>query len=199
MPIATYLDHGIPVTAENLKSALSGAAEKQITIVHVFRDHNEEMYALVGRDFTLSTYNRYEAALTNVEKFLHYKYKVKDIPVDKLCYSFKADYAFYLKAVRHISHNTAMRYVKYFKKVVLLCVKNGWLRRYPFFAFKVKFEEVERKPLDESELEAIANKNFTNYRQKKVRTIFLFCCYTGLARMGRQKPASKGHNCRSRR
>lgn len=175
------VDHNIPVTPERLKSMFSGKADKAISLMDVFRKHNDEMFALVGRDFTLSTCNRYEAALGNVSKFLYYKYKSKDIEIDQLTYSFISDYAFYLKAIRHISHNTAMRYLKYLKKVVLLCVKNGWIPRDPFFAFKISFDEVDRRPLDLEELAKIANKEFNNYRLRKVRDIFLFCCYTGLA------------------
>jgi integrase len=175
------VDHGVQVTLEHLKSIFSGKTEKAVTLIDVFRKHNEEMFALVGRDFTLSTYDRYEAALRNVLKFLQYKHKAKDFPIDQIGYSFIADYAFYLKAVRHISHNTAMRYLKYLKKMVLLCVKNGWLPRDPFFAYKIAFDEVDRRPLDIQELDKIAKKEFGNYRLRKVRDIFLFCCYTGLA------------------
>lgn len=192
------IDHGIAVTSENLKSMFSSKGEKAITVLEVFRKHNDEMFALVGRDFTLSTYNRYEAALRNVCEFLQYKHKVKDVPIDQMGYPFIADYAFYLKVVRHISHNTAMRYLKYLKKVVLLCVKNGWLPRDPFFAFKITFDEVDRRPLDMQELQKIAEKEFNNYRLRKVRDIFIFCCYTGLAYVDvknlRQRDIVIGHD-----
>lgn len=85
-------------------------------ICEVFEDHNTEMHALIGNGFTKGTFNRYEAALRNVRMFLKYKHKIEDVSIEKLDYSFISDYAFYLKAVRHISHNVAMRYLKYLKR-----------------------------------------------------------------------------------
>jgi len=80
----------------------------------------------------------FEAALRNVCEFLQYKHKVKDVPIDQIGYPFIADYAFYLKVVRHISHNIAMRYLKYLKKVVLLCVKIGGYRVIPSLLSKLR-------------------------------------------------------------
>lgn len=57
-----------------------------------------------------------------------------------------------------------MRYLLYFKKIVLLCVKNGWILRDPFFAFSMTKVDVDRRPLDEEELNAIELKRFPNER-----------------------------------
>lgn len=40
---------------------------------------------------------------------------------------------------------------------------------------------MDRGPLTKYELMRISTKDFDNYRLKKVRDIFLFCCYIGLA------------------
>ncbi|WP_159467888.1 phage integrase SAM-like domain-containing protein [Dyadobacter sp. 3J3] len=87
-----------------------------------------------------------------------------------------SSYAFYLKHKRNISHNTTMKYLVYFKKIVLICLKNGWIVRDLFFAFSMSKQEVDRRPLDENELKAIETKEFPNERLRKVRDIFLFCC-----------------------
>ncbi|MCF0073740.1 site-specific integrase [Dyadobacter sp. CY261] len=175
------LDRGLDITPTSVKAQFSGSAEESWSILRVFKKHNDEMLALVGKDFAMGTYNRYEAASRNVKSFLKYKYKLDDMAIERLDYSFISDYAYYLKVTRNISHNVAMRYLKYFKKVVLLCVKHGWLQKDPFFAFKISFDEVDRMPLTREELTSIESKNFSNYRLRKVRDIFLFCCYTGLS------------------
>ena len=46
---------------------------------------------------------------------------------------------------------------------------------------------MDRRPLDDTELAAIAKKKFTNERLRKVRDIFIFCCYTGLSYVDVQK------------
>jgi len=74
-----------------------------------------------------------------------------------------------------------MKYLANFKKVVLICIKNGWLLKDPFIGFKLTKREVERPFLTESELQDITNKEFATERLSLVRDIFLFSCFTGLA------------------
>ncbi|WP_149243425.1 site-specific integrase [Dyadobacter sp. 32] len=175
------IDAGTDITAEAIKGALTGATDQTKMILGVFSQHNKEMEALVGKDFAKGTYNRYEAALRNVREFLLWKYKVADLPIEKLDYELISSYAFYLKSQRNISHNTTMKYLVYFKKIVLICVKNNWISKDPFFAFNMSKREVDRHPLNEMELRRIQEKHFSNDRLRKVRDIFLFSCFTGLA------------------
>ena len=126
------VDSGRPVTADSIKEILTGVTLRPRMIIEVFSEHNQEMYALIGKDFARSTYNRYVAALRNVQEFFVHKYKAADLSLDKLDYNLISSYAFYLKSKRNISHNTTMKYLIYFKKIVLICVKNGWIIRDPF-------------------------------------------------------------------
>ena len=139
------VDSGRPVTADSIKEILTGVTLRPRMIIEVFSEHNQEMYALIGKDFARSTYNRYVAALRNVQEFFVHKYKAADLSLDKLDYNLISSYAFYLKSKRNISHNTTMRYLVYFKKIVLICIKNGWIVRDPFFAFSMAKLEVDRK------------------------------------------------------
>ncbi|MCF2496783.1 site-specific integrase [Dyadobacter chenhuakuii] len=181
------LNSGKAITADSIRNVLLGIEDRPKMIMEIFKEHNQEMQALIGKDFTRSTYNRYEAAFRNVKEFLLFKYKVSDVSLDKLDYSLISAYSFYLKGKRNISHNTTMKYLVYFKKIVLLCVKSGWIVRDPFFAFSMAKQEVDRRPLDEIELAAIVEKKFPNERLRKVRDIFVFCCYTGLSYVDVQK------------
>jgi hypothetical protein len=83
--------------------------------------------------------------------------------------------------VRKCDHNTSMKYLSNFKKIVNICIKNGWLDRNPFAGFKMTKREVERPFLVEEELNRIIAKTFLMPRMNQVRDIFIFCCYTGLA------------------
>ncbi|MCF2447600.1 site-specific integrase [Dyadobacter sp. CY345] len=183
----SLVDNGKSVTAGSIKDILTGVADRPRMIMEIFKEHNEEMFALVGKDFAKGTYNRYEAAMRNVQEFLIYKYKVENVCLDKLDYGLISANAFYLKHKQNISHNTTMEYLLYLKKIVLIFVKNGWIVRDPFFAFSMAKQEVDRRPLDENELKAIETKEFPNERLRKVRDIFLFCCHTGLSYLNVQK------------
>ncbi|WP_431213365.1 phage integrase SAM-like domain-containing protein [Puia sp. P3] len=99
----------------------------------------------------------------------------------KINYEFIENYEFWLKTVRHCDHNATMKYLANFKKIVRRCVRNGWISKDPFDGFKLAVREVKRTALTEEELERIRSKNFQSERVQKVRDIFLFSCYTGLA------------------
>jgi hypothetical protein len=74
-----------------------------------------------------------------------------------------------------------MKYLTNFKKIVLICLKNGWINKDPFIGFKLSKHEVERPFLTDLELQQIALKTFSGNRLNYVKDIFLFSCYTGLA------------------
>ncbi len=118
---------------------------------------------------------------------MEWKYKVSDIDINKLDYEFITEYEFWLKSVRNCDHNTSMKYLSNFRKIVNRCLLKGWLHRNPFLGFKMTKREVERVVLTESELQALSTKQFTVERLNLVRDIFLFSCYTGLAYADVQK------------
>ena len=74
-----------------------------------------------------------------------------------------------------------MKYLANFKKIILICLKQGWISKDPFLAFKITKHEVERPVLTEAELELVSSKIFSAERLNLVKDIFIFSCYTGLA------------------
>jgi hypothetical protein len=106
---------------------------------------------------------------------------MNDLDVNQLDYDFITEYEFWLKSARNCAHNTTMKYLANFKKIVLICVKNGWLKKDPFFGYKLSKKVVIREFLSEKELQVMAEKQFVSKRLEQVRDVFLFCCYTGLA------------------
>ena len=71
-----------------------------------------------------------------------WKYKVKDIDIKALKYESLVDYEFWLKTERKCDHNTTVKYLSNFKKIVNICIKNGWLDRDPFFGYKMTKREI---------------------------------------------------------
>ena len=74
-----------------------------------------------------------------------------------------------------------MKYLANFKKIVLICIKNGLLQSDPFTGFKLAKKEVDWPFLNQTELQMIASKRFPTERLNYIRDIFLFSCFTGLA------------------
>jgi site-specific recombinase XerD len=175
------LDSNKELTAEAIKNQLLGKEESKTTILKVFQEHNDQVAALVGTDFAPGTLERYETSLKHTREYIKWKYKEDDFDIKKLDYEFISQFEFWFKAKKKISHNTTMKYLANFKKIVLLCVKRGWLLRDPFYAFKFSKREVDRQALTESELKKVWDKEMGDGRLSYVKDIFLFCCYTGLA------------------
>ena len=176
------MNEGKQITLENIKAKWFGTSlERKVMLMEVFKHHNEQMKALVKKEFSPLTLERYETSFRHTQEFMKWKFKVNDIDVKQMKYEFIADYEFWLKSVRNCDHNTSMKYLSNFKKIVHICIKNGWLTRDPFVGFKLAKREVERPFLVEEELTRIINKDFVMPRLRQVRDIFIFCCYTGLA------------------
>jgi site-specific recombinase XerD len=109
-------------------------------------------------------------------EILHFR-----INVSRIDHGFITEFEYYLKTVRQCSHNTSLKYITNFKKIVRICIANGWLNRDPFVSYKARLKQIDRECLTEQELTAIIEKQFDSVRLEQVRDIFIFCCYTGLA------------------
>ena len=139
------LDADKEVTADAIKNILLGKTQDQKTILEVFQEHNDQVVALLGTDFAAGTLERYKTSLDHTRNFIKWKYRVDDFEIKKLDYEFISQYEFWLKSVRKCAHNTTMKYLANFKKIVLLCVKKGWLTRDPFHGFKMTKRDVDRQ------------------------------------------------------
>lgn len=60
-------------------------------------------------------------------------------------------------------------------------MKNEWIDKNPFAHFQLKFERKERDFLTELELATLETQDLENPMLQKVRDLFVFSCYTGLA------------------
>lgn len=170
-----------PITVKNLRLRFEGKRAASKMFIEVFRNHNEKIKQLVDTEFSPGTIERYETALSHTVSFLRWKFKKDDIDIQELNYEFVSELEFWLKSIRKCSHNTSIKYISNIKKIVNLCLKNGWLQRDPFLGYKMSKREVVREVLTQDEINRIATKAFPTNRLGIIRDIFLFSCYTGLA------------------
>lgn len=169
------------VTAMSLKSKLLGTDIEQRMLIPIFQEHNDKVEVLVGQDFALGTLERYKTSLKHTQEFISWKYKTSDIDITEIDHGFITDYDFWLRSVRKCGNNTAVKYLKNFKKIIRLCMAHGWITKDPFLGYKAKIKAVERPYLTKEEIQMIYEKEFVSDRLTQVRDIFLFSCYTGLA------------------
>jgi site-specific recombinase XerD len=150
-------------------------------LLEIFRYHNDQMKQLIQNDeYAKGTWVHFTTTCKHLENFIQQKFHQKDRSITDIDYSFIADFELYLKT-GICAHNTAMKYLGDFRKIVLLCLKKGWQQKDPFFGYKLSRRVVNREVLTANELQAMADKQFASERVTLVRDIFLFSCYTGLA------------------
>jgi len=169
------------LTAENIRNRFTGKGEKQRTLVSVFADHNEKMASLVGQEFEKSTLTQYKTCLMHVQDYLKLQYNLQDVPVAKITFEFLTGFEYYLRSIRKCANNSAIKYVKNLRKIVRICLGNGWLAIDPYINYKPKTKKTNRVVLSQEELVRLIQKEFTIERLHLVRDIFVFSCYTGLA------------------
>lgn len=171
------------VTAIALRNKYTGVSDDSRYLLPVFMEHNEQCRELIGRDFASGTVERYECCYRHLQKFIEKNYKRNDVLLSEIDHKFIKDFEFYLKTKSsgECSHNTATKYIKNFKKIILYALANDWIRVNPFRNIKFHIEDVDVPFLDTNELEALGSKEFQNERIQKVKDIFVFCCFTGLA------------------
>ena len=173
------LDH--EVTADKIKRLIEGKSLDEVrTILPVFKEHNDRMKMLIGKDYAYGTWQRYDKSYDHTADFLQEIYKVDDFDIRRFDLEFMQKYELWLKTARDCNHNSAMKYLANFKKIVLICVKRKWIAQDPFGEFKMSKKKVKKTPLTQLQVDAISNRYFSSERLTIVRDIFLFCCYTGL-------------------
>jgi len=172
-----------PVTAGAIKEVIKRVTPAPKMLLEEFKDHNEKMNLLVGKEdgYAKGTHDRFETARAHTTAFILYKYKVKDIKLAKLDYDFIESFALWLKTERSCSHNTTMKYLTNMKKVVLKCIKKGFLRDDPFVEYPLTIKIIEKPSLTIAHLNALIEKEFSTFRLSFVRDMFLFSCFTGLS------------------
>lgn len=177
----SFLDKNQPFTAKHILNLYSGKKEKDKMLLEIFQDHNDRVNRLIGQDFAAGTAERYRTAKMHVENYIKKEYKTQDIPVKEVNHKFISGLEYYLKTERKCSHNSAIKYITNFKKIIRIAFANEWITRDPFLNWKGALKIVDREFLNQEEIQLMLEKEINNDRLDLVKDIFIFCCYTGLA------------------
>ena len=171
----------IPVTAETLKSKILGVDERERMLIPIYQNHNDKIEDLIGNGYAYGTLERFKISLKHIQEFILWKFNISDISINKIDFAFVTEFEFYLRSVKKCNNNTAVKYIRNFRKIIKICMDNDWLDKNPCSRYEGKMKEVERDFLIEEELNRIYNKRFSSERLTLMKDIFIFSCYTGLA------------------
>lgn len=169
------------INAQSFKNKLLGVEDSQRKLTVIFEDHNRKMKELVGREFSINTYKKYETSLSHTKEFIKYQYKLDDISIKQVGIAFINDFDYYLRNIKNCNNNSTIKYIRNFGKIIKQSYVNGWIEKDPFLKYTGKVREVEREFLSQEEVITIYTKQFKTERLNLVKDIFVFSCFTGLA------------------
>ena len=175
------MDQGAHITPNKMIRILNGDDDKDRKTLNVFREHNEKTDEMAGKEISASTAQRYWTCYNHVKQFIKEQYKEEDYRLKDIDYAFITKFEHFLKTKRKCNHNSALKYVNNFKKIIRIALANKWMTHDPFISYKVQFDPVQREFLNQEEVDKLWEKDLHFDRLKLVRDMFIFSCYTGLA------------------
>lgn len=150
------------------------------SLMEVFTMHNNKMNALVGIEYTKSTYSKFVEAKQHIEDFLIYQNKKKNILLEDITLKFLQDFDYHLKTKKSFKQITINKSIQRVRKIIKLAIAEGFLFTDPFLLYKPKKVINNVTYLTTEELFELENYSFSQLRLDQVRDMFVFCCYTGL-------------------
>ena len=174
-------DHDSFVTAKKVYNRYAGFAEECHTLMVLFREQIESYKEKIGKGKAESTYRGLVADYKSLLLFMKTKKNIEDIAIDELEKSFIEDYYTWMLGTAGNANATAFNRVNTLKWLMYIAQEKGWLRVHPFTSFECKPEYKKRSFLTEEELQRIIHVDLKYKRQRTMRDMFLFMCFTGLA------------------
>jgi len=169
------------VNASAIKDILMGVDQRNKMLIKIFEDYNADVKKLIGIDYSKSTWTKYDRTKRFTQEFTRWKFKTDDIHIRQLNFEFVTQFELWLKTVRKCCHNTSLKYISILKMIILHCIDHQWLDHDPFARFEMIKEDVDPTFLTKEEIQLIAGKGIKIERLSRVRDVYLFCCFTGLA------------------
>lgn len=169
------------ITPKLLLKRVFGKDTEMRTLLGTMREEIEKMKKAVNIDYAPVTINRYINVMKKLEKAIPAFYEKEDITFYELNSDFIAAFDLHLKTEAGLCRNTIVRYMKCFKRITNMALAKEWMRKNPFYGYKMQQDETDPVFLTYQELKTILEKNFSVPRLALVRDIFVFASFTGLA------------------
>ena len=172
----------INVTPERLKQALLGKDQVQPRgYVEIFDQWLVEYSKMVGITTSKRTLDKYILVRNRLQDYIASQLGVKDISLEEVTPKFLSNFDNYLRIEYNMANNHAMKIRQKLRTIYKVAIDNGWVSKNPFSTVKIHFDPVERDVLTKSELAALIQTDMIFDRLEKMRDVFVFACFTGLA------------------
>ena len=168
------------VTAEKVKNAWLGFGKRYRTLLSTFRSFTDDLHGRIGVDRSKNTWYRYLATMKHLQAFLTVKYRVSDIALAELEQSFIEQFHVYLRTECNLKLTSICRYLDCLINVVKVSFNDGIMPRNPFASYRYNEPTPERAFLNEEEILTLQHAALRTKKQRMIRDLFLFSCFTGI-------------------
>lgn len=169
------------VTAELVKNALKSIGQKPLTLLALFREHNEEFEKRIGIDRTKETYACYVRSYNHLREFVQEKCRQEDITLRSLDQEFYDAFDLFLRTDRHLQQKSVHEHLYRLKKMTARAVNQGTLRRDPYCNLHPELPKRKSRHLKLDDLKRLLAEQVADPALQQVRDWFIFSTFTGLA------------------
>lgn len=179
------------VSAELLKSLLTEDSNRNGMLTEEANLFIKEKRLCVGLTIAKSTFANYIYAKQLIEAYLKDRLDITDIRYSQLDYGFIEGLDFYLKSQRKLSLATIQIVIIFLRKLIGIGQQKKYIRIDPFVEYKAELPQRTRRYLTTEELQRVLQTPIIDKQFERARQLFLFCAFTGLARVDMQRLTPK--------
>ncbi|MCF6295996.1 MAG: site-specific integrase [Flavobacteriaceae bacterium] len=171
------------ITVELIKAEYLGESDNSKTLQNLMEYHSQK----TEKTLAIGTLRNFKVTQGYINKYLNNILNTTDVYLKELNYKFICDFANFLHCYwpkghpKAMSNNTVMKHIQRFRKIATLGYHIEWIDRDPFVRWKPTYEKRERPYLTDNELSNIETYFLPIARLERVRDLFIFSCYTGIA------------------
>ena len=165
-----------------IKNQLQNPESLSKMFLSEFGKYCEKRQSEVGVRITQLTANKYHRLYRYLKEYMADRYKKDDVLLTAVDYAYLDGLNTFIQTAHKCKTNGAVNLLCCLKNFMLYAIRNEWIEKNPFRNYKLKPEHNKDKDhLTKAELEALIRKEMPNERLNRIRDVFIFCCFTGLA------------------
>jgi hypothetical protein len=168
------------VTAELVKNALKGVAQKPLTLMKLFEEHNDEFKKRVGVDRKKEANDLYWVSYNHLLAFIRKRYDADDVTLRSLDLRFYEDYDLFLRTDRGLQQKTVHQHLYNFKKITKRAFNQGTRQRDPYMKLFPELPPLKSRHLKLEDLEKLMQCQLDRPNLCRARDLFIFSTFTGL-------------------
>ena len=166
---------------EDLYALYIGKTTVSRSFITLFEERYMAAKKMEGIKFKKSTLDKFKDVLELVRAYIKESYHAVDIPMNKVNFKFISGLEDYLLSVRKQKPVTINKNMQRVKQVTTYAMRCNYIKVDPFIDHSPLKVEKELIFLTPEELHKLENYQFAQERLAKVRDLYLFSVYTGLA------------------